>query len=65
MLILRAPRVVLQAVVPLPLVKFPGQTLGAGYLFVSLSLVLFSGFLRRFTTLFHHVDFSAVLKVRL
>jgi hypothetical protein len=44
MLILRGPRVILQAVVPLPLIKFPGQMFGAGYFFLGLLLDLFGGF---------------------
>jgi hypothetical protein len=57
-LILRASRGILQAVVPLPLVEFPSQVLGMSYLFLGLSLNLFSGLLRWFTALFHHVDLS-------
>jgi hypothetical protein len=50
--------------VPFSLVKFPSQTLDTGYLFLSLPLELFGGFIRQLTTLFHHVDFSAILRVR-
>jgi hypothetical protein len=48
---LRAPRVILQAIVPLSLVEFPGQSLDMGYLFLSLFLDLFGGFLRQLTTM--------------
>jgi hypothetical protein len=48
---LRAPRVILQAIVPLSLVEFLGQSLDTGYLFRSLLLDLFDGFLRQLTTM--------------
>jgi hypothetical protein len=62
-LILRAPRVILHAIVPLPLVEFPGQSLSTGYLFLSFPLELFSGLLRHLTILSHHVNFSYVFRV--
>jgi hypothetical protein len=65
MVILLAHRVILHAVVPLPLIEFPSQTFGAGYLFLGLPLDLFSNFFWWLTTLTHHVVFFTVLKVRL
>jgi hypothetical protein len=54
---------ILHVVVPLPLVEFLGQSLGMGYLILDFSLELFSGLLEQLTTLFHHVDFSSILRV--
>jgi hypothetical protein len=45
-LILGSLRVILYAVMPLPLVEFLGQTFGSRYLILSLLLDLFNGLLR-------------------
>jgi hypothetical protein len=45
-LILGSLRVILYAVMPLPLVEFLGQTFGSRYLVLSLPLDLFNGLLR-------------------
>jgi hypothetical protein len=63
-LILQSLGVALHAIMPLPLVEFPSQTFSSSYL-LNLLLDVFDGLLQQFTTLFHHVDFSAILRVRL
>jgi hypothetical protein len=50
-LILRAPQVILQAIVPLPLIEFRGQSLSTGYFYLGFPLELFSGLLEQLTTL--------------